>query len=357
MKIAIFNWRDITHPQAGGAETYLYEQAKIWIKQGHDVVWFAARVKGRPNIETVDKISIIRAGNKATMYLLAPLYYMRYMLDSDVVIDAENGFPFFTPFFSNKKKILLIHHIHKDVWFKGDVGKIVAYIGYFLETKIMPIAYKNTQIITVSQSSKDEIEKLMPKSKVQIVYNAVSDDYVPGSKSKTPEVIFLGRLKKYKGIDIMLRAISLVDKNLKVNLVGRGDDETRLKEISKELGLKNVHFLGYVSEKAKKEYLQKAWVAINPSFVEGWSITNIEANASGTIVLGSRVHGVKDSIIDKKTGLLFTYGDEKDLASKLQMLLSDKKMRENMQREAIKFSKRFRWKESAEKFLRIINSL
>lgn len=356
MKIAIFNWRDLKHPQGGGAELYLHEQAKRWVNRGHKVRWFTSKVKNRSNEEIIDGINFIRRGSKFGVYLLTPITYFKKMRECDIIIDAENGIPFFTPFFSKKKKILLIHHIHKDVWFK-EFGFPLSWIGYLLETKLMPAVYKKTPIVTVSSSSEEEIKKLMPKNKIEIIYNAISKDYKPGKKAYNPEVVFVGRLKKYKSIDILLKSMALVDENLILNIVGRGDDEERLKKIAKKLCLKNVNFLGFVSEKEKIKYLQKAWFAVNPSFVEGWSITNIEANACGTPVIGSNVNGIKDSIKNGTTGFLFEYGNEKELVDKMKILLEDKKLRKRMSKEAVEWSKNFSWEKSADKFLELLKKI
>ncbi len=355
MKIAIFNWRDLKHLQGGGAELYLHEQAKRWVKKGHKVVWLTSDVKNSKKHEIIDGINFIRGGGRLSIYFLAALNYFKHARDCDVVIDAENGIPFFTPLYLRKRKILLIHHIHKNVWFK-EFKFPISKIGHFLETKVMPKAYRKTKIVTVSESSKKDIKDLMPKNNIDIVYNAISNMYKPGKKSKTPELVFVGRIKKYKSIDVLLRAISTFDKNLKVNIIGRGDDEERLKKISRDFGLKNVVFHGFVSDEKKLELLQKAWLAVNPSFIEGWSITNIEANACGTLVIGSNVPGIRDSIIDNKTGMLFKYGDYKELGEKIKILLDNKKLRVKMEKEALLWAKNFSWDKSADKFLDILKS-
>ena len=102
--------------------------------------------------------------------------------------------------------------------------------------------------------------------------------------------------------------------------------------------------------------MQRAWLAVNPSFVEGWSITNIEANACGTLVIGSRVNGIKDSIIDGKTGILFEYGNEKELAENIKNLLKNNSLRRKMEKESIKWAKNFSWDKSAENTLKILKS-
>ncbi|MEM3405626.1 MAG: glycosyltransferase family 4 protein [Candidatus Pacearchaeota archaeon] len=357
MRILIFNWRDLKNPQAGGAELYLNEQAKIWTKKGHKVSWICGGFKNCKKREIIDGIEFIRIGNSFSLYFLAPLMYLKIRKNFDIIIDAENGIPFFTPLFAKKKKILIIHHIHKDVW-KKEKKFPLSLIGYFLEMKLMPLVYKNVRIITVSYSSNEEIKKLF-KKEAEIIYNGVNlNKYIPGKKAKNPEIVFIGRLKKYKSVDILLKALSLLKKeNLTTYILGSGDDEKRLKKITRELKLKNVIFKGFIDEEEKIKRLQKAWIVINPSMIEGWSITNIEANACGTVVIGSNVNGIKDSIINNKTGLLFEYGNYKELAGKIKLLIENKKLRKKLEKNAIKWAKNFSWKKSANKFLEIMKKI
>jgi len=357
MKILIFNWRDLKHPQGGGAELFLHEQAKIWVKQGNKVTWICGGFKCCKKMEIIDGIKFIRVGNNLSLYLLAPFEYLKLKEKPDIIIDAENGIPFFTPFFTRRKKILLIHHIHKDVWKKEKKFPLFI-IGYFLEMKLMPLLYKNTEIITVSPSSNAEIKKLF-KKEANIIYNGVNlKKYLPGKKAKTPKLVFIGRLKKYKSVDVLLNALNLLkNENIKTYILGSGDDEKRLKDIAKKLKLKNVFFTGHINEKEKIKHLQSAWIIVNPSMIEGWSITNIEANACGTIVIGSNVNGIRDSIINNKTGLLFEYGNYKELAEKIKYLIKNKKERERLEKEALKWAGNFSWENSADKFLKILRGL
>jgi len=363
MKILIFEWRDIKNPKAGGSELYFHELAKRWVGQGNKVTIICGGWEGCNKEEVIEGIKTIRIEKEFSQYLLSPFAYFKLKEKPNIIIDVENGIPFFIPLFSKPTKILHIHHIHKNVWFKetwngGLKNKVIALIGYFLETKVMPFVYRNTKIVTVSESSNEEIKRLF-KKEAEIVYNGVdTNKFKPDEKSKTPEIIFVGRLKKYKSVDVLLKAISsLKNEKIKVYIIGRGDDEERLKKLRKNLNLKHVIFKGFVSENEKIKHLQRAWLAINPSMIEGWSITNIEANACGTPVIGSNVPGIKDSVIDRKTGLLFKYGDEKELAEKIDFLIKNKKIRENMGKEAIKWAKNFSWDKSAEKYLDIIKKV
>jgi len=165
MRIGIFLWRDINHPDAGGSEKYFYELAKRWVKWGHEVVWFSSSFDGCLKEEVIDGISVIRKGGKFTVYIGAVISYLKKKQKKfDAIVDVENGIPFFTPFFVKSRIFLHIHHIHKDVWNK-EMAWPLSSVGRFLEMNLMPIAYHGKRIITLSKSSAEEIllEKITPQ--------------------------------------------------------------------------------------------------------------------------------------------------------------------------------------------------
>ena len=354
MRIAIFNWRCFRHPQAGGSELYLYEQALIWSRKGHEITWYTSRPAGTASEEKHDGILFVRAGGSFSVYIRAAMKYFRNG-KADVIIDVENGIPFFVPLYTRVPVILLIHHIHTDVW-KREASWLTARIGNWLESHVMPLVYRKKALVTVSPSSAEMIENLFKKHRpIEIVYNAISSELSPGSKAASPEIIYLGRLRRYKSIDVLLRACSTIqDLAPVVHLVGQGEDSARLKRTVNSLDLPNVNFHGFVDFEEKKALLQRSWIAVNPSSMEGWGITNIEANASGVPVLGSDVPGIRDSISEGVSGFLFPYGDVNALAELLRELLVNQKKRDELAASARDWSKHFSWKASAEQFLAIL---
>ena len=359
MKILILNWRCIKNPSMGGSEIYFYELAKRWIKSGHEVTWFSPMFKNGLSEEKIDGIKFIREGGKYTGYIYSVFNYLKGSRDFDAIIDVENGIPFFSPLYIKNKKIFLhIHHIHKNVWFK-QMPLPMALLGYVLETKIMPLIYKNKQIITLSKSSYDEIIKeKISKFEPKIVNPGIEFyKYKKIAKSKNPIILFLNRIKKYKGIDIFLEAANkLKEKNIEFWVVGDGDYLKNAKKYAQQNELKNLKFFGRVSEGEKIELMQKAWIFVNPSYKEGWGIVNIEANYFGTPVIGSNVAGIKDSVIDGKTGLLFKYGDYKLLAEKIELLINNKKKLKEISKEAKKWADEFDWDKKAEEYLNFLNT-
>jgi len=366
MKILILTWRDIKNPRAGGSELYFHELAKRWVKLGNSVEWISGRWKGCEKKENIDGISIMRVGTEMSLYAYVPFVYRSLKEKPDVIVDNENGIPFFTPLFSKEKKILHIHHVHHDVWFmemkgRGIKDKLIGLFGYFLEAKVMPIIYRKIPIITISKSSAEEIEEKVSKNVIGIVNPGI--EFVKHKKiekSKKPTILFLNRIKRYKGVKVLLDAVIEINKKIKdfnVSIAGSGDDLEEMKIYAKDKNLDNINFLGKISDEQKKELMQKSWVFVNPSSKEGWGIVNIEANYFGTPVVGSDVSGIKDSIIDGKTGLLFKENDSQDLANKIENLLGDKTLRNKLAKQGEKWAKEFDWNKKAREYMDFLNKI
>jgi glycosyltransferase involved in cell wall biosynthesis len=169
---------------------------------------------------------------------------------------------------------------------------------------------------------------------------------------------YFGRLKKYKSVDQLLKAVPKVLRdvpNLKVLVVGEGDDRPRLEALAEELGIVDaVEFTGLVTESRKIELLQTMWCKVATSSKEGWGLTVIEANACGTPVLASNVPGLRDAVRDGETGLLYAYGDIKDLSDKILLFLSDRTLRERLTANALRWASAFSWDAAAQQTVQLL---
>ena len=364
MKILIFNWRDITHPLAGGCEVNIHELGKRIVEKGNEVTLLCGEYEGCKKREVIDGIEIIRRGGKYTVYIYALLEYIQNLRkrNYDIIIDEINGFPFFTPLYTRKPIIAFIHHVTKKIFFR-ELPFIFASIGYIAE-RLIPLFYRKAVFITVSNSSREEIKEIgIPEDKIKVVYNGISETYKPdwNKKSSYPHILYLGRLKKYKQLDHLIKAMKIVKKevkNAKLSIAGSGDAEEELKKIVDEMGLNHhIEFHGYVEEKKKKDLLQSAWVFVTPSQKEGWGLTVIEANACGTPAIAYNVPGLRDSIRNRETGLLVANGDIHKLAEAIINVLKDEKLREKLSKNALNWSKNFSWDKSSERFLEILRKV
>jgi glycosyltransferase involved in cell wall biosynthesis len=227
----------------------------------------------------------------------------------------------------------------------------------------MPLVYRKCAFITVSESSKRDMQTLNITDKnIEVVHPGVDLGFLaPGQKSPVPLVAYVGRLKEYKSVDVLIKAFSKVLSEVseaKLVIAGDGDDTKRLKRKVAELGLgSRVTFLGKVSEEKKLQILQEAWVCVNPSMMEGWGITVIEANACGTPVIASDVPGLRDSVYDRQSGMLVPYGHVNLLAAHITHILKDDILRGSLSKYAVTWAKNFEWGKSSEKFISAISRI
>ncbi len=361
-RILIFNWRDTRHVFAGGAEVYVHEIAKQWVAAGHQVMQFSGNDGMSPRNETIDGVHIIRRGGFYFVYFWAAVYYVLRLrkCDFDVLIDSQNGIPFFTPLYTRRPVYCLMHHVHQEV-FTRSLAKPLAWFARFLEKDLMPLVYRGVPFITVSESSKADIEALgLGHAGIEVVHPGVDlRELAPGVKHSVPMVLYLGRLKAYKSIDVLIRAFARVLLRIpdaQLVIAGSGEEEKSLKQLVSELELEDqVTFAGKVSEPEKVSLLQRAWLFVNPSFMEGWGITTIEANACATPVVASNVPGLRDSVRNPHTGYLVEHGNVEKFAERMIDILGDTALRQRMSVEAMAWANRFDWTNSSKRFLEIIN--
>jgi len=360
MKILIFNWRDITHPWAGGAEVYLHEIGRRLAPE-HEVTLYCGSYEGCKRDDEIDGIKIVRRGGRFTLYLHAISDYLLNLRKEgfDIVVDSINGVPFFTPMFVRKPKLAIIYHlVKKDIFFR-ELPFPLAFIAWLAE-RAVPRLYGKVTIVTDSPSSRQElIESRMPEERLHIVY-AATDHETPGPrvKSANPLISYVGRVKQYKQLDRLLQAFKIIRREVPgadLVIAGRGDF-SELRKLANDLELDScVSFAGEVSEEEKAEIVGKAWVFVTPSMKEGWGITVLEANAWGTPAIAYDVPGLRDSIRDRETGLLIRPpGDVEKLADGIVQVLTDLELRQKLSRNALKWALNFNWDKSAAEFNAIL---
>ena len=369
LKILIFNWRDTKHVWSGGAEVYIHEIAKRWVEEGHLVTLFCGNDGKNPRNEVVDGVQMVRRGGFYTVYIWAFLYYiLKFRKKYDIIIDNENGIPFFTPIYSREPVIGLIHHVHQEVILRElKLPKHllpVALLTKFVERFVMPLIYRNVQMVTVSESSKSDMQKigLGKKYPIQIVNPGVDlSKCKTMNKYKNPTLLYVGRLKAYKSIDTVIKSVhQLVPliPNIKFYIAGSGDEKDKLELLVDKLKLNNnVKFLGKVSDKKRNELMAKSWVFVYPSTFEGWGISAIEASACGTPVIASDVAGLRDSVKNNYSGYLTKVKDINGFKEKIMIMINNKKNRNLMSKNAINWASNFDWNNSSLRFINLITSL
>jgi glycosyltransferase involved in cell wall biosynthesis len=216
----------------------------------------------------------------------------------------------------------------------------------------------------MSKSTKNDLVRLgVREDVIRIVYSGIDHEiYRPGKKAEEPTAIWIGRFVKYKNPDHVVKAFSIVQKkipNAKLIMVGSGPLYRQTMRLAKELNV-NVEFVGRIplKEKGPKvSLLQKAWICIYTSEIEGFGIAALEAAACGTPCVGYSVGGLREAIIHGRTGYLVPKGDILGIAEIMVRMLSNIELVEELSREALRYSMQFNWERSAEEFEKALREI
>ena len=360
MHILWFNWRDIKHPDAGGAEVFTHEIIRRLIEKYHfDVTLFAAEIPSRVSHEIINGINIIRGGNKYTVYNKAKDYYKKNNRNYDFIIDESNTKPFLTPKFVKNKPILAIfHQLSRQGWFY-ETPFPLSYLGYYYFEKKWLSYYKDIPTATVSNSTKEDLEAFGFKKIFMVPegLNVIPLSEVSQEKEPHPTIVFIGRLKRHKLPHHALEAFSIIKKEIPDAQMWVIGDGYMLKELEVKFNLKDITFYGHVENEVKNALLSKAHLILVPAVREGWGLVVTESNAMGTPAVGYNVPGLRDSIRDGETGMLVKENSPYNLAKSAISLLKDRDLLSKFSSNALAFSKQFSWDKSANVFANIIQSV
>ena len=366
MNILILNWRDIKNEWAGGGEVYVFELAKRWVKMGHSITLFCGQnvYNDLPEEEIIDGIHIYRKGGRYSLYLWAFWYYFTKLRKKcDVLVEVQNGIPFFASLYSRKPKIAVVYHIH-DKQFFIELPFPLSIAGFLIEKFIFPLCYSRAKIMAISKTTKAELVELgISRRNIEIVYPGIngahSEFAIKRKKASYPTILYLGRIKKYKRVNLLIKIMpKILQKipNARLVIAGWGTEAPTVFDLSmRGSNRKKVKIVGPVTEYEKKVLLSKSWVFVNPSIGEGWSISVIEANLYGTPAVAFNVPGLSESVKTGETGFLAENEDE--FLEKVCQILEDEKLRKKLSDNAQKWAKTFSWDIAANQSLKILKKI
>jgi glycosyltransferase involved in cell wall biosynthesis len=275
----------------------------------------------------------------------------------DLVIDEINAKPFLSPSIVRGKPILVLFHqlIHEE-WFYETHFPLNYICYYYLERKWLS-AYKDIPTATVSVPSEQDLKEYGFKN-VFVIPMGLSVEPLEKVEEKepTPTFVFIGRLKRHKLPNHALHAFALIKEKLPDSKMWVIGDGLMRKELEK-INVKDVIFYGHVKNELKYELLRKAHLVLMPSVREGWGLVVTEANAMATPVVAYNVPGLRDSVLDGKTGVLVNDYSPQNLASSSVSLLTDRDRLKKYSNDALAFSTQFSWDNTASAFDKIIREM
>lgn len=366
VKILVLNWEDRKNPFAGGAEVHLHEVFSRIAAAGHEVTLLTSSFTGAEPREELDGMDVHRYGHFNFFNYEAPFYYRKHLAkrEFDIVIDDINKVPFCTPLFIRQPILSFVHHLFGTSVYHEVAWPFATYV--YLWEKVIPLLYRRVPFIVGSLATKTElIAQGINAENVKVVnYGLNAEDFFHNGdtpKNPTPLLIHFGRLKKYKSVDVIIRAIDIVKgeiPNIQLKIIGTGDDQPRLEQLVDELGLRNwIEFTGFLEKPDVVKLMHQAWLTLNASIKEGWGLTVVESNACGTPVVAANSPGLSESVVDGKTGWLVPYGDVHALANQIIKILKNPADLAQKTANTTDWAKRFSWDRAAEQTLQIIETI
>jgi glycosyltransferase involved in cell wall biosynthesis len=418
MKFLFLTWKDKKHPLAGGAETINEELAKRLVQNGHKVIFLVAGFKGSAQEEFINGYTIIRLGNKWTVYWRAYKYYKNNLQNwADLIIDEINTFPFFAKYYprlslpqkdvipdlvaeglgadigikfpyseknntsliSNIKypllrkrgveavaNILFVHQLCREIWFY-EMFFPLNILGYLLEPIYLRLL-NDRKVITVSESAKFDLLKYgFREENIQIISEGIELAPVRNLESyqvqkyKVPTILCFGSVRAMKRTDHIIKAFEIAkDKMPDLKLIIAGDYNNKYGRKVYNLSRQSRHcasieFLGKVGYDKKRELLQKSHILCSASIKEGWGLTITEANSQGTPAVVYNVDGLRDSVRHNETGIVCEENTPENIAENMIKLLKNKKNYEKLRFNAWQWSKEITFDKSYRDFSSALN--
>ncbi len=364
LRVVAFNWRDMHHPAAGGAEVHLHEILRRMVTRGHRVVQLSSSWPGAVPREEIDGIDVRRAGDWWNANFALPLLYRRERLHEqcDVVVEDINKIPFYAPLFARRPVLGVVPHLFGTTVYHEAAFPLATYV-YAWEQGIAPV-YRRVPLLAISESTRDDlVARGLPAAQIAVSHCGLDHTlYTPGDPAPDPRlVVFLGRLQKYKGVQFALQAMVRIRATLpdaRMVVIGNGPYRAALERMAGQLGLgAAVEFRGFVPSAEKVALLRQAGVVVNPSPKEGWGLTMVEAAACGTPVVASHSPGLRDSVRDGETGFLVPHGDVEAIAQRALAVLGDPVLRARMAAAGLTWAARFTWERCSEEGEAVIRAV
>lgn len=357
LRILVLADRDWTHPQGGGTGLNVYENVVRWAQAGHEVTLVAGTYPGALAVQQIEPNLVVhRMGGRGSVFPRAACAVMRGLgADADVVLEVINGITFLTPLWLRKPRIALVNHPHRALYvgeFGRRAGRVLCWV---LEELPLRLLYRRSPFLTISQTARDELVTMdgIPVEHITIAYCGVEHGlYGPGEKAPDPRILYVGRLKAYKRIEVLLDMLTTLP-GVTLDVAGHGDHgETLDDEISRRGLADRVRVHGFVDEQTKADLYRRAWVHVTASASEGWSLTVMEAALCATPSAAVAIGGLRESIVTGETGLLADRPE--GLRACVQTLLEDHELRARMGAAALERARTFTWDRTAATTLEVV---
>lgn len=352
LRVLVLNLRDRGNPHAGGAEEHLHKLFGNLAARGHDVTLFCGSFPGASRRAELDGIKIVRRGGRFTTTMWSILYYLRNQTRFDVIVDYTCQLHFLTPLYVRLPRLAVALHVVGEVY-TNDLPWPAGHLLAWWESFSLRRFYGRERFIALSNSTAEDLQGHgIHSSQIRVIHVGRIDPPPLGARpSLTPGLLYLGRLRRYKRVDWILRAMPEIVRarpDAHLHIVGSGDQAKNLEKLARRLGIDDhVTFHGWLPEDAKWKIIRSCWLSIQPSMKEGWGMTVMEAAACGVPSLAANVPGLRDAVLPGHSGELFDPERPGEITRIAIELLGDDERRAQLGLGALEWARSFSWEESA----------
>jgi glycosyltransferase involved in cell wall biosynthesis len=346
---------------------HLHHILKGAVARGWEVDLVCSGYRGAPAHDSIDGVNIHRRGHWAVANFVLPSVVRRLLAhgDYDLLVEDINKIPFFTPRYRGRTPLLaIVPHLFGTTVYR-EANPLAASYVYGAERLIAPL-YRDVDFEVISPSTRDDlIARGLDGNRIRTIFCGMDHARFslasPPPRSETPLVVSWSRLRRYKSVDVAIRAFAHIHREMpaaRLLVMGRGPDEPRLRRLVARLQMQDtVTFSGFMPWDELVSTLHGAHVFLNPSPKEGWGLTVIEANQCGLPVVGSARPGLQDSVRDGETGFLVPYGDDRAFAEKALLLLRDPDLRARQSAAARAWAATFSWQRCVDESLELFRQV
>lgn len=331
----------------GGAEVQSYQMASHLGKKHHVLVFTKAHLN-RPKDEIVGNFEVERFN-----CINIPLLRFFYQLVSSFILIKEHIKDIellqCMELLPNGLIGVLIKKFYGRpaiAWVRG--GDFYIARKNFIKRMLLSFVAKNLDCVLVqSEQIRKDVQKEFKKARVEVIPNGIdlTKDRAMGDK-----VLFVGRLVKRKGLKYLIEACRILHSkgfNFEMVIIGDGPERKKLEKMSRGL---NIRFLGSIAPENIRKYMMRGKFVVLPALIgEGFSNVVMEAMSLGMPSIATNIAGLPDLVRDGKTGFLVKIKDSNALAEKIELLLTNEKLRKKMGLACLKEIRQYEWNKIAKK--------